>query len=407
MNQDFFSQHPIVKAIIGGTAPAAARAAAAKGALPIPTADLLEVLTFLAQSDERELAETARQTFAEQMPETVRAAVAANEIAPPVLGFIAASPNFAHEVYAAVLNNQKTPDEAVALFAQITTDGELLELIALNQQRLIRSPQLLDAILQNRHAPPEAARRAQETRIEFFEKSRGATQIADELRARGNEAAAQFIEQAEFAQNLTTQVDENRLSLEDALLIAQHIEVPDDEVDDSWLSFDLIEEIYEESEAERRQLIEKIISETTLEGEAAAERIALIKRIMLMNIKDRVRLAMKGDREARSILIRDSNKIIATAVLANNRITEQEVEKIAAMRTAPEEVLRTIGNTRNWTRNYSVIHNLARNPRTPLGTAMTILTRIQTKDLKGITGNRNVSEAVRKQALRLLSARKN
>jgi hypothetical protein len=98
---------------------------------------------------------------------------------------------------------------------------------------------------------------------------------------------------------------------------------------------------------------------------------------------------------------------VAQAVLANNRITDQEVEKISSMRTVPEDVLRTIGNNRNWARVYSIIHNLARNPRTPLPTAMTILMRLQTKDLKGISANRNISEAIRKQALRLLSTRKN
>jgi hypothetical protein len=97
---------------------------------------------------------------------------------------------------------------------------------------------------------------------------------------------------------------------------------------------------------------------------------------------------------------------VSAGVLANPRITENEVEKIAAMRTVPDEILRTIGINRTWARNYLIIHNLARNPRTPMATAMNILTRIQTKDLKAISTNRNVSEAIRKQAFRLLATRK-
>jgi hypothetical protein len=131
----------------------------------------------------------------------------------------------------------------------------------------------------------------------------------------------------------------------------------------------------------------------------------MINRILRMTMKDRVKLAMRGDREARNILIRDPNRIVAQAVINNARITEHEVEKIAAMRTVPEEVLRQIGINRTWARNYSIMHNLARNPRTPLGNVITILSRLQLRDLQAITKNRNVSDAVRRQALRLSQAR--
>ncbi|MFN2417291.1 MAG: hypothetical protein ABR603_19295, partial [Pyrinomonadaceae bacterium] len=140
-------------------------------------------------------------------------------------------------------------------------------------------------------------------------------------------------------------------------------------------------------------------------GTAAPERIALIRRIMLMKVKDRIKLGMKGDREARSILIRDPNKIVATAVINNPRITDQEVEAIAAMRTVSDEVLRLIAMHRGWARQYPIIHNLARNPRTPLPTSIGILPRLYTKDLKTLGQNRNVSDAVRRQALRLATTR--
>ncbi len=127
---------------------------------------------------------------------------------------------------------------------------------------------------------------------------------------------------------------------------------------------------------------------------------------MFMTVKDRVKLGIKGDREARGILIRDSNKVVATAVMHNPRMTDHEVENIAAMRTVAEEVLRLIGMNRAWTRSYPIIHNLARNPRCPMATAVHILPRIRTKDLQAIGLNRNVSEAVRRQAYRLSEMRK-
>jgi hypothetical protein len=144
-----------------------------------------------------------------------------------------------------------------------------------------------------------------------------------------------------------------------------------------------------------------------LEGneDVSSERISLIRQLMFMNVKDRMKLAMKGDREARGILIRDSNKIVSTAVMNNPRLTEQEVENIASMRSVSDEVLRTIALNRSWARSYSIIHNLARNPRTPLPTAMGILPRIRTKDLHHLAQNRNVSDNVRRQAMRLAQTR--
>jgi len=126
---------------------------------------------------------------------------------------------------------------------------------------------------------------------------------------------------------------------------------------------------------------------------------------MNMNARDRVKLARKGDREARSILIRDSNRIVAAGVINNPRITDHEVENIASMRTVSHEVLRLIALNRAWARSYTIIHHLCRNPRTPIPTAIGILPRIRTKDLQHISLNRNVSEAVRRQALRLAQAR--
>jgi hypothetical protein len=81
------------------------------------------------------------------------------------------------------------------------------------------------------------------------------------------------------------------------------------------------------------------------------------------------------------------------------------VENIASMRTVSDEVLRIIAMNRAWARSYPITLNLARNPRTPIPTAINILPRIHSKDLQHISQNRNVSEAVRRQAQRLVSTR--
>ena len=368
--------------------------------LPLQQSDLLEVLVALAHSDDTQIAAAANETLKAETPEDLLIAASATDTAPNVLAYLATQSDGKQEIHEATILNARTPDRALITLAANTSHSSLLELITINQQRLVRCPEIIDAVLNNPACPSEAERRARETRTEFFEKERGARQIADELRARGETAAAEFFETAE----LTTAAGE--LTLEDAWLIAKHIEVSDDDLDDSWLPAERFEEFLTETPADASANVQRIIENERLEGgEVNAERVSLIRKIMFMNTKDRIKLAMKGDREARSILIRDSNKVVSSGVVNNPRITEQEIENIAAMRTVSDEVLRLIALNRTWARAYPIIHNLARNPRSPIPTVMNILPRIRTKDLLNLQQNRNVSEAVRRQAYRLSQAR--
>jgi len=403
MSADTTSSNPVVQAIVGGTAPAQARAMAAKGLLPLGAEDLLEVLVVLRADGEAEIASAAEETLGEQGADVLLGAAASPEASPRVLAYLARRADAGREVHEAVVLNERTPAEAVADLAAATSEGPLLELVAINQQRLIRAPAIIDAVLANPARTTEAERRVRETRREFFEKEFGVQQVAEEMRARGMTAAAEFVEAAESV----TARGAAALTFEDAWLLAEHIEVSDAEIDESWLPSERIEELLAESEEQRAENIERIIAEAEKEiGDVAPERVSLIRRILLMTVKDRIKLAMKGDREARSILVRDGNKIVSTAVVHNPRITDKEVESIAAMRTVSEETLRAISTTRAWARSYPIIHNLARNPRTPLPNAIQILPRLRTHDLQTLSQNRNVPEAVRRQAYRLAQTRK-
>jgi hypothetical protein len=398
MSVSFESTNPVVKALLEGTAPRPAQLAASRGILPLPQNDMFEVLIGLSGCDDQELADNAGHSLSLIDERLLESTVRSDDVAVNVLNFVARRDGLNYRIYEGLLVNPKTPPSAVEQLAKITTKSEVLELISLNQQLLIQSPSIIDAILKNPNRSFEAERRASETKREFFEKERGVQQIASELRAQGKEAAAEFVEKAEFTSD--------DLSLEDTLAIANMIESSDDDVDDSWLALEYLEEIYEETAADRQAAVNKIISELTNDGvDMPSERISVINRIMKMGMKDRAKLAMKGDREARNILIRDPNRVIAQAVVTNPRITEQEIEKIAAMRAVSEDILRQIANNRQWSRLYPVVHNLARNPRTPIANVLSILSRLQLKDLAGLSKNRNVSDAVRRQALRLSQAR--
>ena len=375
--------------------------AAARGLLPLTQADLLEVLVHLRNDSDAAVAQAAQQTLDEQSAADMLAVAKSSDAPALVLGYLAGKTNADREMHESIVTHAHTPDAAIVLLAGTSTHGSVIELITLNQQRLIRTPEIIDAILQNPARTAEAERRAKETQREFFEKERGARQIAEELRARGNHAAAEFFESAELAPL------DGEFSADDAWLLAQHLEVSDEDIDDSWLARERLEELLVEAAEQTTANAQAVLNaERSDAGEIAPERISLIRRLMFMTVKDRVKFALKGDREARGILIRDSNRVVATAVIYNPRISEKEIENIASMRTVSDQVLRLIGMNRAWTRSYAIIHNLARNPRTPMATAVQILPRIQMKDLLALSDNRNISEGVRRQAYRLVQTRK-
>jgi hypothetical protein len=133
------------------------------------------------------------------------------------------------------------------------------------------------------------------------------------------------------------------------------------------------------------------------EGEPAADEDekTTMQRISAMNIAQRITLAMKGSREERAILIRDPNKIVAVAVLSSPKMTETEIESVAKMATVSDEILRIIANTRAWMKRYGVMAALVKNPKTPVAISMNLLARLNDKDLRAISADRNVPEVLR------------
>lgn len=123
-----------------------------------------------------------------------------------------------------------------------------------------------------------------------------------------------------------------------------------------------------------------------------------MEKIAAMNPGQRLALAMRGTREERGILIRDSNKIVSTAVLSSPKVTQSEVEAIAKMGNVSEDILRIIGNTRAWVKSYGVVAALTRNSKTPVAVSLNLLSRLHEGDLKKLASDRNVPDAVRKAA---------
>jgi len=130
-------------------------------------------------------------------------------------------------------------------------------------------------------------------------------------------------------------------------------------------------------------------------------RDSTLQKIAKLDIRGRITLAMRGSKEDRSILIRDSTKLVAIAVLESPKISDGEVESIALQKNVLESVLRAIPMKRRFAKNYSIMRNLVYNPRTPLDLSLGLMKKLLIHDLKNLSGNKEVSDTIRKVALRM------
>lgn len=129
--------------------------------------------------------------------------------------------------------------------------------------------------------------------------------------------------------------------------------------------------------------------------------VGALRRLSKMNVAGRVKAAIQGTREERSILIRDPNRVVAAAVLSSPKLTEGDVESMARMTNVSDEVLRQIGSNRQWAKSYAVVSALARNAKTPVGVSLALLPRLTERDVRILAADRNVPEAVRLGARKL------
>ena len=132
----------------------------------------------------------------------------------------------------------------------------------------------------------------------------------------------------------------------------------------------------------------------------------IFQRIQKLTVSERIQLSLKGGKEIRSILLRDPNREVSLNVLDNPKITETEVELVAKSRSLPEEMLRIIAKRKEWIKNYGIMHALATNPKTFIGTALTFIPHLKTRDLQVLEKDRNVAAGIRAAAKKLYKARK-
>jgi hypothetical protein len=344
----------VIRKIDAGDYPREFVLSVAQGFLPLPQDDLVAVLAFLAETGDLDIGDIARSSLAE-MPTRLLSSFASNEKtdAQHLDRLSRATADAA--VLEAIVRNRSTADVTVLELAA-RADPATQEIIVINQARILRAPEILDRLLANPRLTPETRRRALETREEFFEKRARLEEINAAIRA----------------------AEEMRLDDPELAPVA-----------------DLLAKVGDESRGA------DAIPEPNSQDLEDVVKMTVYSRILRMSVSQRVHLAFKGGKTERSILIRDRNRLVCAAVIRNPRIGDSEAEEVSKMRNVDDEVLRLISMKREWMAKYPILLSLIKNPKTPIGVVMPLLSRLGVRDLKNLIGDRGVSEVVRKNAKRM------
>jgi hypothetical protein len=340
------AQTDLLKSVLSGTASRTVRMLAAQGLAPVPPNEMLEILVALLGDNDQELAAQACRTLAGWSEDEIVTQLRDRRCAPAVLKYFATEHNSDSVIRTAIMN-PALPGELIESIA-MTVAASVLETLLENRTRIVEFPGILKSIKVNPSLTPELRRVVQEIETEFFSGKK--TEYVVERRAEPSDAReSDELPEFDFLPD--------DLSLED---------LPED--------------------AEARQAI-------------------VHTRLVKMSFRDKLRYALFGNREVRTMLVRDSNREVARMVLRSPKITENEIEAIAAMRSVAEDILREIGNSNQWTKSYGVVQNLVKNPKTPPAISQRLLFRLHSNDLMLLTRDRSVSDAVRHNAGRTLKQR--
>ncbi len=351
----------LLNSFLKGNAPRNLRLAVARGAAPLPLGELLQILVRLADDADPDVAREAGSTIRNLSEDEVLAQLQARDCSTAVLGFFARESEL-HPLLEAIILNPATPAEHVEAMAARVPE-QLMDTILYNRTRILERPGILAQLKLNSALTPAIDAVIREIEVEFFGSKKQDYSVAAHDEEEQSEAGPGEEPAAETVQTKETE------------LIAESEDIPDD---------------------------------LLLEGlplDPQEREIALGERLSKMTVPQKLRFAMHGNREARTVLIRDPNKEVARAVLKSPKLSEAEIQAFAAMRNLPDELLRVIGESRQWTRNYAVVQNLVKNPKTPPLTAMHLISRLHSKDLTNLSRDRAVSEAVRRNAHRMLTQR--
>nr|HEX4312452.1 hypothetical protein [Kofleriaceae bacterium] len=342
---------------------------ASRGMMPLPPADQVAVLYQLSIDSDRTIADAARET-AKGLPEKLLAGTLGDgRLDPRVLDFFAGLVASKPTAFDAIAMNTATADETVATLAARGGPREV-DLIAGNEQRLLRHPEIIGAMYMNKRARMSTVDRAIELAV------RNHVRVPDlpcwdEL-ARALQAAPAQTSSPEADALFAYAAD--ALSGDDSVLTTGDADAPppDEEL------LDLTED-------------EPVVGEVQIDK---------------LSIPSKIRLATLGNAFARSRLIRDPSRNVALAAIKAPGVTDIEAARYASNQTLPEDVIRYIANRREWTKLYGIKVALCRNAKTPIPDSTRLISFLRDRDLNNLSKSKGVPSALVAQAKKLLMNRR-
>jgi hypothetical protein len=381
---------------------------AARGALQVPAAENIEILVHLALHN-KVFGELAKMTLAGWDEKACTAAAADPQTSAEVLDYFIAPDNLRPKLLPALLENPSVTESEIvkiAVSASAETIGALLK-----SERTRSLGSAIEALKGNPYLNAEQTREIEKLSAPVIE----ATAQEDPSKIEEPELSADEIEAVETNSHLEVGDAENEEKVSAYMKEHAHEIVAEGEK-----PFQSIGGVVELLGSDYFPVIQHThVSpeepKTTTASPAAAKPAAArkpqkpgepkrenaLQKISALDVKGRIQLALKGNKEERSLLIRDGTKVVALAVLEAPKLSDGEVEKIASQKNVLEAVLRQIPLKRRFMKNYIVVRNLVANPRTPLDLGLNLMKNLLAADLKNLSGNKEVSETIRKLALKM------
>ncbi len=399
--------------------PANLMQSAAKGALAVPAAEMIEILVYLATKNSV-FGEQARMTLAGWERASSEAAAANPETAKEVLDYLIAPENLRPMLLPALVSNPSVSDEAlVTLAAGASRD---VAHVLLTSDRVGKSEMVLSALSSNPNLTSIQAATVREKLLPFqpetvpveLQHTEQDIEQDAEHDVEPEEEDDILPEVVEVAAESDTVFDEeiNAYLAEHAAELATEGEKPFLPIGGFHDEFESESEEPLSEEAAAASAVATAGSSApvrpqkkpaTKKPQSAPEegRGSALQKISRLDVKGRIQLAIKGTKEERSILIRDGTKLVALAVLESPKVGDSEVETYATQKNVLEAVLRAIPMKRRFIKHYTVVRNLVFNPRTPLDVSLGLMKNLLVHDLKNLSGNKEVSDTIRKLALKM------
>jgi hypothetical protein len=370
---------PGVERAVGPKAPAPLKLMAARGMAPMPPADMATALYQLSFSDDEAIKSAAFKSAAE-MQEKMLGAALEQPLDARVLDFFGRRVHAKPPLLEKLLLNKATADETFRHLATLV-DERGLEMIAKNEERLLRHPPIIAALYMNPKTRMSTAQRALELAVRNNVRVEGIPAF---------EEAARAIQQSGAA-------DPAAAAQQDAAF-ARATEIAVDQA----AGLQLI--AVDEKEAEALAEAEAAAAEQAVESPDVADEEKKMK-ISELTPAGKIRLATLGNAFARAVLIRDTNRLVAMAAIRSPGVTDMEAMRHATNRGLDDEIVRYIANKRQWVRLYGIKVALCNNPKCPLPIAMRFLPHLNVRDLKALARSKGIPSALCTAAKQMLQQR--